>query len=98
LASRNNNIDYNLDLDNLPIEKWSYLMSAFYQRLPLMICDPEFVENIKNKIDTYKLLTDSPQWFNENADFFVGLHSIEFGKFKIVFISSLKLINFILIK
>lgn len=73
-------------------------MSAFYQRLPLMICDPEFVENIKNKIDTYKLLTDSPQWFNENADFFVGLHSIEFGKFKIVFISSLKLINFILIK
>jgi len=93
LASRHEDIGYDVDLDNLPVEKWSYLMSAFYQRLPLMICDPEFVVNIKKKIDTYTMLMDSPQWFNENGDLFMGLHSIEFGKFNTiltVFISNFK--------
>lgn len=83
MASRNDNVKYDLDfyLDNLPVEKWAYLMSAFYQRCPLIIFDPVFVMNIKTNINTYKMLVDSPQWFNENGDFFIGLHAIEFGKF-----------------
>jgi len=80
LASRHNGIDYNLNLDSLPIEKWTYLLSAFYQRLPEMLCDPILVRNIKDKINVYKMLMDSPQWFNENGDIFIGLHLIEFGK------------------
>jgi hypothetical protein len=84
LASQHDYIDYDLNLDNLPEEKWSYLMSAFYEKFPLMTCDPIIVLKIKNKIDTYKMLIDSPQWFNENGDFFMGLHAIEFGKFEIM--------------
>jgi len=72
-------------LDDLPVEKWTYLMSAFYQRLPEMLCDPVIVRNMKNKINTYNMLIDSPQWFNENGDIFMGLHLIEFGKFKSMF-------------
>lgn len=75
-------INYDLDLDHLPIEKLAYVMSAFYQRIPLMIYDPALVINIKNKMDTYKMLIESPKWFSENEDFFVGLHAIGFGKFK----------------
>lgn len=84
MALQHDGIDYNLDLNTLPAEKWSYLMSAFYQRLPLIICDPVFVTNVKNKINAYKMLIDSPQWFNDNGDFFIGLHLIEFGKFKLM--------------
>ncbi|XP_025413157.1 nucleolar pre-ribosomal-associated protein 1 [Sipha flava] len=80
LASQHDYIDYDLNLDNLPEEKWSYLMSAFYEKFPLMTCDPIIVLKIKNKIDTYKMLIDSPQWFNENGDFFMGLHAIEFDE------------------
>jgi len=82
LALRHNDIDYNINLDNLPVEQWTYLMSAFYQRLPEIVCDPVLVRNMKNKINAYKMLMDSPQWFNENEDIFIGLHLIEFGKFK----------------
>lgn len=82
MASRHNDVGYDLNLDHLPIEKLAYLMSAFYQRIPLMILDPILVIIIKNKIDVYKMLTDSPRWFNENGDFFMGLHAIEFSKFK----------------
>lgn len=82
LASQHDDIDYVLNLDSLPEEKWAYLMSAFYERLPLMICDPMIVLKIKNKIDTYKMLIDSPPWFTENGDLFIGLHAIEFGKFE----------------
>lgn len=86
LASQNDDVEYDLDfyLDNLPVEKWAYLMSAFYQRRPFIIFDPVFVMNIKTNIDTYKMLIDSPEWFNENGDFFIGLHAIEFGKFKLI--------------
>lgn len=84
LASRHDGLSYDLDLSNLLVEQWAYLMSAFYQRFPLMICDPIFVVNIKNKIDIYKMLMESPQWFNENGDFFMGLHFIEFGKINVV--------------
>jgi len=84
LASRHNDIGYDLTWDNLPVEKWTYLMSAFYQRLPEMIFDPVLVRNMKDKINTYNMLTDSPQWFNENGDIFMGLHFIEFGKLKSV--------------
>lgn len=80
MASRCDDIDYNINLDNLPEEKWAYILSAFYQRNPLIIFDPVFVLNVKNNMDTYKMLIDSPQWFNENGDFFMGLHSIEFGE------------------
>lgn len=83
MAARHGDIEYNLNFDNLPIEQWAYLMSAFYEKFPLMICDPVFVMNIKNKINTYAMLIDSPQWFNDNGDFFMGLHSIEFGKINI---------------
>ncbi|CAI6360685.1 unnamed protein product [Macrosiphum euphorbiae] len=83
LALRHNGIDYNLNLDNLPVEKWTYLMSAFYQRIPEMLFDPVLTRNMKDKINAYKMLMDSPQWFNENRDIFIGLHLIEFGKFKI---------------
>ncbi|VVC41831.1 Hypothetical protein CINCED_3A025916 [Cinara cedri] len=80
LVSRHHDIGYNLNLGHLPIEKFAYLMSAFYQRIPLMICDPTLVIIIKNKIDAYKMLVDSPQWFNENEDLFLGLHAIEFDE------------------
>lgn len=80
LASRHDEIDYNFNFDHIPIDKWAYILSAFYQRIPLMMCDPEFVLTVKNKLDIYKMLIDSPKWFNENGDFFMGLHSIEFGK------------------
>lgn len=80
LALRHNDIDYNLNLENLPVEKWTYLMSAFYQRIPEMIFDPVLIRNMKDKINAYKMLMDSPQWFNENRDIFIGLHLIEFDE------------------
>lgn len=80
MASRHNDFDYDLNLDNLNVEKWAYLISAFYQRCPLLVCDRLLVNEVKNKIDTYSMLIDSPQWFNDNGEFFIGLHSIEFGK------------------
>lgn len=82
MASHHDDIDYDLNLNSLPVEKWAYLMSAFYDRLPLMIFDPIIVLKIKKEVDVYKMLMDSPQWFNENCDFFMGLHGIEFGKFE----------------
>lgn len=82
---RHNDIDYDLNLDDFPEEEWTYLMSAFYQRFPEMLCDPVIARNMKNKINMYKMLIDSPQWFNENRDIFMGLHLIEFGKFKLIF-------------
>ncbi|KAF0767622.1 Nucleolar pre-ribosomal-associated protein 1 [Aphis craccivora] len=80
LVLRHNDIDYDLNLDDLPVEKWTYLMSAFYQRFPEILCDPVIVRNMKKKINTYKMLIDSPQWFNENKDIFMGLHLIEFDE------------------
>lgn len=88
MASRHNDIDYDINLNNLPVEKWTYLMSAFYQRLPQMICDPVLVKNMTDKINTYKMLMDSPQWFNENGDIFIGLHLIGFSKFKTMIYST----------
>ncbi|XP_025207586.1 uncharacterized protein LOC112603296 isoform X2 [Melanaphis sacchari] len=78
LVLRHNDIDYDLNLDNLPVEQWTYLMSALYKRLPEMLCDPVIVRNTMNKINTYKMLIDSPPWFNENGDIFIGLHLIGF--------------------
>lgn len=81
LASRHDDINYDiLNLENLPAEKWAYLMSAFYQRLPQMIHDPILVKNVKNTMNIYKTLINCPQWFIENIEFFLGLHLIEFGK------------------
>lgn len=81
LASRHDDINYDiLNLENLPAEKWTYLMSAFYQRFPQMIHDPILVNNVKSTMNTYKTLINCPQWFTENIDFFLGLHLIEFGK------------------
>jgi len=94
LVLRHNDIDYDLNLDDLPVEKWTYLMSAFYQRFPEILCDPVIVRNMKKKINTYKMLIDSPQWFNENKDIFMGLHLIEFGEFKLIFYSILFKIHF----
>lgn len=91
LVLRHNGIDYDLKLNDLPVEKWTYLMSAFYQRCPEMLCDPVIVRNMKNKINTYKMLIDSPQWFNENRDIFMALHLIEFGKFKLIFYTNLNI-------
>lgn len=82
LASRHGQISYSLNFDHFPIEKLAYLMSAFYKQYPLMMCDPKFVLKIQKKFDAYKMLIDSPNWFNENKDLFIGLHGIGFGKLK----------------
>lgn len=97
LALRNDAIKYDLDLysDNLPVEKWVYLMSAFYQRRPSIIFDPVFVMNIKTNIDIYNMLVESPQWFNENGDFFNGLHAIEFGKCILLLSNNIFYLHFI---
>lgn len=98
LASRHDGIDYDLNLDNLPVEKWAYLLSAFYQKLPLMICDPTLVTKVKDKVDTYSMLIDSPQWFNENVELFMGLHLIEFGMYHSILNTHLKMYLFIFLK
>lgn len=80
IATRRDDIGYEINLNKLPEEKWAYLLSAFYRKRPSIIFNPVFVHNVKNNMDTYKMLIDCPQWFNDNVDFFTGLHSIEFGK------------------
>lgn len=82
LAARHDDITYNFNWNSLPVEDWTYILSAFYQRLPFMLCDPELAFDVKIKLDTYNMLISSPQWFQDNSDFFMGLHLIEFGKYK----------------
>lgn len=75
-------------------------MSAFFLKYQDIDHMHILIGNVKNKIDTYKMLMDSPQWFTENKDFFMALHLYQHSKLKTtlkVFISDLKIINFILI-
>lgn len=62
-------------------------MSVFYQKNPEIMSDPVFVKHSKTKIDAsidiYEMLLLSPPWFNENVNFFIGLHLFEFGKLKL---------------
>lgn len=64
-------------------------MSVFYQKNSEIMFDPIFVKHTKKKIDAsidiYEMLLLSPPWFNENVDFFIGLHLVEFGKLKLKF-------------
>ncbi|XP_050435680.1 nucleolar pre-ribosomal-associated protein 1 [Adelges cooleyi] len=76
----NQQIFYNLNLNSLPTDKWAYLMSAFYQRLEMIMYDPTFTKRAKEKIDTYSMLINSPNWFTDNEEFFLGLHLIEYDE------------------
>lgn len=89
VAHRHHSIDYCLELENLPFEKWISLMSIFYQKNHEIMFEPVFVENAKERIiahlDIFDILLSSPPWFFENINFFIGLHLIEFGKFRLIF-------------